>query len=53
MKEFVILNGISVTAGAAAIAVACMVTKSVLPLFAFILVPKWSYRGNDSEEKEK
>lgn len=42
MKEAMIMNCVSVAAGALAIAVACKITKSAWPLLAFIIVPTWS-----------
>lgn len=42
MKEVMIFNCISMVAGALAIAVACKVSKSALPLLAFVLVPRFS-----------
>lgn len=39
MKEVMIFNCVSMVAGAMAIAVACKVTRSALPLIAFVLIP--------------
>jgi len=41
MKEAMMMNCVSVTVAALAIAVACKVTKSTLPLLAFAIVPTW------------
>ena len=50
MKETIIVNCISMVAGSVAIAVACKVKKSMLPLLAFVLIPKWSC-VTDKEDK--
>lgn len=52
MKETMIVNCVSIVAGSIAIAVACKVTKSALPLFAFILVPTFSSHGSVSSETD-
>lgn len=36
-----------------AIAVACKVTKSALPLLAFMLVPRWTLNISNEKEEEK
>lgn len=50
MKEAVIVNCVSVVAGATAIAVACKITKSAWPLFAFIIVPTFSMNTTVKED---
>lgn len=50
MKESMIMNVCSVVGGSIAIAVACAVTKSALPLVAYIIIPKWSYRRGGEEK---
>lgn len=42
----VILNCVSVLSCSIAIALACKVTKSAMPLWALLLVPKWDYSEN-------
>lgn len=49
MKECMIMNIGCIAAGSIAIAVGCYVTKSALPLFAFLLIPKWNYNHTDKE----
>lgn len=51
MKEIMIINCVSMIAGGIAIAVACKVTKSGLPLLGFLLVPRWDYKeGGNTDE---
>lgn len=42
MKDWMIVNSVSVAFGSIAIAVACKTTKSALPILGFILIPTWS-----------
>lgn len=44
LTKNVILNCVSVLSCSIAIAVACKITKSAMPLWALLLVPKWDYR---------
>lgn len=56
MKEVVIMNCVSVAAGALAIATACKTTKSAMPLLAFLIVPTFSTTSSvkkDNKESEK
>ncbi len=46
MKETAMVNCVSVVAGAFAIAVACKVTKSALPLLGFLVVPTFKISIN-------
>lgn len=52
MRECMITNICSMAAGSIAIAVACTVTKSALPLFAFLLVPRWTFTTTRKEDEE-
>lgn len=50
MKECMITNLGSMAFGSIAIIVACAVTKSAFPLWAFLLIPKWRYSSPTNEE---
>ena len=50
MKEAMIMNVASVVAGSVAIAVACYVTDSALPLLAFMIIPTWTCKTNRQED---
>lgn len=50
MKETMIFNCVSIIASSIAIAAACKITRSALPLLAFTLVPRFSVSSN-SEDK--
>lgn len=51
--KFIILNMISVVASCIVIGIACNITKSAWPLLALIVVPRWSWRPNSGEDKNK
>lgn len=53
MKECMILNCISVISGSIAISVACFVIKSAWPLVAFLIIPKWEFTHNGTDESEE
>jgi hypothetical protein len=50
MKEAMIMNVASVVAGPVAIAVACYVTDSALPLLALMIIPKWTCETSKKED---
>lgn len=51
MKEMMVCNVVSSAFGSLTIAVACKVTGSALPLLAFMLIPRWSYRTDEIKDK--
>lgn len=51
MKEWMITNLGSMAFGSIAIAVACKVTKSAAPLWAFLLIPRWRYSSGPVEKE--
>lgn len=42
MKETMITNCVTMAFSSIAIAVACHTTKSAMPLWAFLIVPRWT-----------
>lgn len=53
MKECMITNMCCMVAGSIAITVACHVTKSAKPLWAFLLIPRYNYTNTNDEKGEK
>lgn len=50
MKETMIFNCVSIIASSIAIAAACKITRSALPLLAFILVPTFSVKVSNEDK---
>lgn len=50
MKAVVWMNGIAWSFGSLAIIAAVVITKSALPLFAFLLLPRWTYHSDEDTE---
>lgn len=53
MKMAILCNAISCVAGSTAIAIACKVTKSALPLLAFPLIPRWGLHVETNDDKKE
>lgn len=47
-----VMNCVSIVAGSIAIATACKVTKSAVPLVAFTLIPQWAYTNSRNRSKK-
>lgn len=52
MKEWMITNCVVWGCSSLAIAVACKVTKSAMPLWAFLLLPKWTISEKNGGEND-
>lgn len=52
MKECMVVNICYCFASSIAISFACYVTKSAAPLFAFLIIPKWTYSIDEEDKNE-